>query len=40
MATGDDIKDRLIRFAVSVLGLCEDLRKTFAGAHMGNQLIR
>ncbi len=40
MAKGDDIEERLIRFAVSALDLCERLPKTAAGAHIANQLTR
>jgi four helix bundle protein len=40
MAKGDDIEDRLIRFAVSVMDLAEALPTTFAGKHIGNQLLR
>ena len=40
MAKGDDIEERLIRFAASVLDLCETFPKTFAATHIGNQLTR
>jgi four helix bundle protein len=40
VAKGDDIEDRLIRFAVSVMDLAEALPTTFAGKHIGNQLLR
>ena len=40
MAKGDDIEERLIRFAAAVLELCESLPKTSAGTHIGNQLVR
>jgi four helix bundle protein len=40
MAKGDDIEDRLIRFGVAVMDLCESLPTTFAGKHVGNQLLR
>lgn len=40
MAKGDDIEDRLIRFAVSMMDLAEALPTTFAGKHIGNQLMR
>jgi four helix bundle protein len=40
MAKGDDIEERLIRFGVAALDLCESLPKTFAGSHIGNQLVR
>jgi four helix bundle protein len=40
MAKGDDIDDRLIQFGVSAMDLCEALSPTFAGKHVGNQLLR
>jgi four helix bundle protein len=40
MAKGDDIEDRLIRFGVAAMDLCESLPPTFAGKHLGNQLLR
>ena len=40
MAKGDDIEERLIRFAVSVLDLREGLPKTVPGTHIGNHHIR
>ena len=40
MAKGDDIRDRLIEFAVSVMDLCDELPKTLAGNHIGGQLLR
>ena len=40
MAKGDDIQDRLIEFAVKVMELCDELPKTFAGRHIGEQLFR
>ena len=40
MAKGDDIQERLVRFAVSILGLCERLPRTVAGVHIGAQLTR
>ena len=40
MAKGDDIEDRLIRFAVAVMDLAETLPTSFAGKHIGNQLLR
>jgi four helix bundle protein len=35
-----ELEDRLIDFAVSVIGIVEDLPNTKAGNHVGNQLIR
>ena len=35
-----DLENRLIEFAVLVIGVVEDLPNTKAGNHIGNQLIR
>lgn len=40
MAKGDDIEERLIRFAASAMDLVETLPDTYAGTHVGNQLLR
>ena len=40
MAKGDDIQERLIDFAVSVLRLSEALPNTAAGKHVGGQILR
>lgn len=40
MAKGDDIQDRLIDFAVSIIHLCAELPKTQAGKHIAEQLLR
>ena len=40
MAKGDDIKARLVGFAVGVLGLCERLPKSPEGTHIAGQLLR
>ena len=40
MAKGDDIQDRLIEFAAAIMALCDELPKTFAGRHIGEQLFR
>jgi four helix bundle protein len=40
MAKGDDIRERLVEFAVSVMDLCDCLPKTTAGAHIADQLLR
>ena len=40
MAKGDDIAERLIDFAVSVVNVCGKLPKDYAGRHMANQLLR
>lgn len=37
---GQNIQDRLSDFAVRVMELCDDLPKTFAGRHLGEQLFR
>ncbi len=40
MAKGDDIRERLVAFAVAVIDLCEQLPKTQAAAHISLQLLR
>jgi four helix bundle protein len=40
MAKGDDIQNRLIDFAVSIIHLCAELPKTQAGKHIADQLLR
>jgi four helix bundle protein len=40
VAKGDDIEERLIRFAVRVLKVCNELPKTAAGRHLSDQLLR
>lgn len=40
MTKGEDIQDRLVDFAVNVMGLCDRLPKTFTGRHVGEQLMR
>jgi four helix bundle protein len=35
-----DLEDRLIDYAVSVIGLCDALPSTPAGRHVGGQLLR
>ena len=35
-----ELEDRLIEFAVSVIGLVESLPNTMAGAHIAGQLLR
>ena len=40
MAKGDDIQERLIRFAVRILKLCNGLPETPAGRHIRGQLLR
>lgn len=40
MAKGDELEDRLIRFAVMVIQLCDRLPSTSAGRHIAGQLLR
>jgi four helix bundle protein len=40
MAKGDDIEERLIRFAAAAMDLCGAFPSTFAGKQIGNQLMR
>jgi four helix bundle protein len=40
MAKGDDIEERLIRFAAAAKDLCDAFPPTVAGKHIGNQLMR
>lgn len=40
MAKGDDIEERLIRFAVRIMNVCDSLPKTPAGKHVSDQLLR
>lgn len=40
MAKGDELEERLIRFAVRVLKLCAALPDTGEGRHVRGQLIR
>ena len=40
MAKGDDLEDRLIRFAVMIIQLCDCLPPTPAGRHIAGQLLR
>ena len=40
MAKGDDIQERLIKFAARVIKLCSALPSTTAGRHVGGQLLR
>jgi four helix bundle protein len=37
---GDDIADRLLRFAKRVLRLCREFPEDFAGKHVARQLVR
>jgi four helix bundle protein len=40
MVKGDDIQERLIRFAARVIAVCDALPNTMAGQHIGRQLLR
>jgi four helix bundle protein len=40
VAKGDDIREKLVGFAVSVMDVCDRLPRTTAGAHVGDQLLR
>ena len=40
MARGDDIEERLIDFAVRIIGVCNALPKTRGGNHFSGQLLR
>ena len=40
MAKGDDIQERMIDFAVSIIQLTSQLPKTQAGKHVSGQLLR
>ena len=40
MAKGDDLEERLIRFAVGIMQLCDRLPTTPAGRHISVQLLR
>ena len=40
MAKGDDIEDRLIKFAVRIVKLCDQLPRIQAGRHIAGQLLR
>ncbi|MEZ4662976.1 MAG: four helix bundle protein [Caldilineaceae bacterium] len=40
MAKGDDIEERLIKFAVRIIRLCESMPKTVSGRHLSGQLVR
>jgi four helix bundle protein len=36
----NDLEDRVINFAVSIINIIEDLKNNYAGNYYGNQLIR
>ena len=40
MGKGDEVQERLIDFAVTIMAVCNGLPKSFAGRHIGEQLFR
>jgi four helix bundle protein len=40
LAKGDDLEERLIDFAVTIINFSSNLPKTRAGIHISNQLLR
>jgi len=40
MAKGDDIQERLVRLAVSLVRICDKLPNTKSGGHIASQLLR
>jgi four helix bundle protein len=40
MAKGDDIQERLIRFAARIITVCDALPSSIAGRHVAGQLLR
>ena len=40
MAKGDDIQERLIKFAARIIKVCDSLPRTAAGRHVAGQLLR
>jgi four helix bundle protein len=40
MAKGDDLQERLVRFAVTVIAVCDSLPNTRTGSHIASQLLR
>ena len=40
MAKGDDIQERLIRLAVALVRICDQLPETRTGGHVASQLLR
>ncbi len=40
MAKGDDIQERLVRLAVTLIKICDRLPETRAGGHIASQLLR
>jgi hypothetical protein len=40
MAKGDDIQERLVALAASIVAFCNKLPKSAGGSHLANQLMR
>jgi four helix bundle protein len=40
MAKGDDLQERLVRLAVAIVKICDQLPETRAGGHIASQLLR
>lgn len=40
MAKGDDIQERLVKFAVHVMDLCDRIPESVAGSQIAGQLVR
>ena len=40
MAKGDDLQERLVRMAVALVRICDQLPETLAGKHIASQLLR
>lgn len=40
VAKGDDIQERLLEFAVTVINLCSSLPRSESGRHIAGQLLR
>lgn len=40
MAKGDDIQERMVRLAVSIVHICDGLPETKSGGHIASQLLR
>ena len=40
MAKGDDIQERLVRLAVSMVRICDRVPETKSGGHIASQLLR
>jgi four helix bundle protein len=40
MAKGDDIQERMVVLAATIVRFCNDLPRSTAGSHLANQLLR